>query len=91
MPSQTIRIVNTRGLHARAAAQLVHLANTFSSDIELYCHNSQQRGNAKQILDLLTLVATKDSEVTVSATGDDAATALHQLCRLIQNGFGEEN
>lgn len=91
MPSQTVRIVNTRGLHARAAARFVQLANSFCSEIYLHCHHNQQRGNGKQILDLLTLVATQGSDITITANGGDAQVALEQLCALVQNGFGEEN
>ncbi len=81
-------ILNRLGLHARAAAQLVRLANQFSSEIRL-----QKDGmdvNGKSIMGVLMLAAPKDAKVLVRAHGDDAEAALSAIGDLIARKFGEE-
>ncbi len=80
-------IVNTLGLHARAAAQLVQTANRFRSEIQVEKDGMQVNG--KSIMGVLTLAAAKGSTITVSADGDDAELAMAALGKVIENGFGE--
>jgi phosphocarrier protein len=84
---QTFTIVNTLGLHARAAAQLVQTANRFQS--EVLVDKEGTRVNGKSIMGVLTLAAAKGSRITVSCEGADAETALATLAKLIETGFGE--
>jgi phosphocarrier protein len=84
---QTFTIVNTLGLHARAAAQLVQTANRFQS--EVLVDKEGTRVNGKSIMGVLTLAAAKGSQITVSCEGADAETALATLAKLIETGFGE--
>lgn len=84
---QTFTIVNTLGLHARAAAQLVQTANRFQS--EVLVHKEGARVNGKSIMGVLTLAAAKGSRITVSCEGADAEPALAALAKLIEAGFGE--
>lgn len=81
-------IPNRLGLHARAAAQLVRLANRYSCDIRLT--KEEMTVNGKSIMGVLMLAAPKDTIVTVRAEGADAAEALDAIGELIQAKFGEE-
>ena len=81
-------IVNKLGLHARAAAKLVRLANRFSSDIRL-----EREGlvvNGKSIMGVLMLAAHRESHVSVSAEGTDARQAVDAIGELIAEKFEEE-
>jgi phosphocarrier protein len=80
-------IVNTLGLHARAAAQLVQTANRFRS--EIHVEKDGMQVNGKSIMGVLTLAAAKGSTVTVSVDGEDADGAMAALAKIIENGFGE--
>ena len=80
-------IVNALGLHARAAAQLVKLANRFQC--EVFIVKDEQEVNGKSIMGVLMLAATQGSVITVRADGADAEAALKAVGELIQAGFGE--
>jgi phosphocarrier protein HPr len=83
----TFEIVNALGLHARAAAQLVQVANRYKSEVTLVCEG--QKANAKSIMGVLMLAAAKGMQVTVSCKGDDAESCLQDIQQLIANRFGE--
>ena len=83
-----MEITNRLGLHARAAAQLVHLANRFASEIRIAKDGVEV--NAKSIMGVLMLAAPKDSLVVIRADGPDAEEAVEAICRLITGKFGEE-
>ena len=85
---RSFQIVNTLGLHARAAAQLVQTANRYQSEVMV--ERDGQSVNGKSIMGVLMLAAAKGSEVTVSCEGADAADAMASLARLIEAGFGEK-
>ncbi len=78
---------NKLGLHVRAAAQLVKLANRFSSQITIYKGNL--KADAKSILDLLTLAAAKNTTIKVTCQGSDAKDSLNAIENLIKNEFHE--
>ncbi len=80
-------IVNALGLHARAAAQLVKLANRFKCDV--FILKDEQEVNGKSIMGVLMLAATQGTVITVRTEGQDAEPALRALSELIQAGFGE--
>ena len=84
-----IMVSNQLGLHARAAAQLVRLAGTFQSNIELQRTDNGVSANAKSILSVLTLAASKGIELVIKAEGTDEKEALGVLVELFANGFGE--
>ena len=88
MSETEIQIINRLGLHARAAARLVHVANRFSSTITVSKGNSKVDG--KSILGLLTLAASKGTRLRLAAAGDDEEEALAELGRLISDRFGED-
>ncbi len=85
--TETVKIQNELGLHARAAALFVKIAYKFDSDIDLI--KGKQRANGKSIMGLLTLAAAEGSEVCIEASGSDAADAVAALAELINNKFGE--
>ena len=87
MTQQTVMITNKLGLHARAAAKLVHAANGFES--EVFIGGDDEEVNAKSILGLLTLAAAKGASVTVRADGPDEEDAVRVLVELFQDKFGE--
>jgi phosphocarrier protein len=80
-------IVNSLGLHARPAAELVKLAATFESDLEIL--KDGMAVNAKSIMGVMMLSAEEGSTVTVRGNGPDETTAVEALCQLVQKGFGE--
>jgi phosphocarrier protein HPr len=81
-------IVNKLGLHARAAAKLVRLANRFSSEIRLEKEGLEVNG--KSIMGVLMLAAHRESLVSVSAMGPDAHDAVDAIGGLIAEKFEEE-
>jgi phosphocarrier protein HPr len=83
------RIVNQLGLHARAAAQLVHLANKFKSSIKLQRSDNKGVADAKSILSVLTLAATIGTELLIFVEGMDELPAMTAIKEIIGKGFGE--
>jgi phosphotransferase system HPr (HPr) family protein len=84
-----LKIVNPLGLHARAAAQLVHLAGRFASRIILKRTDSGLFADAKSILSVLTLAASIGTEIVITVDGTDASEAYEAVYALISGGFGE--
>ena len=83
-----VTICNRLGLHARAAARFVHLANRFESRIVVV--SEQSKADGKSILGLLTLAASRGSRVHLSADGPDEKAALAELVELVEGRFGED-
>ena len=81
-------ILNRLGLHARAAAQLVRLANGFASEIRVAKDGVEVNG--KSIMGVLMLAAPKDTKILVRASGLDAEEALAAIGDLIARKFEEE-
>ena len=86
--TRTYRLRNKLGLHARAAASFVKVAEKFKSKIAV-AHNSET-ADGKSILGILTLACPYEGELSIRAEGDDATAALQNLGELIENKFGEE-
>ena len=89
MVERNLRVVNRLGLHARAAARLVRTACVFRSRISLERADRSASADAKSILSVLMLAASRGTELRVSAEGDDEREALEAVCSLIEDGFGE--
>jgi phosphocarrier protein HPr len=87
MLERDFEIVNTLGLHARAAAMLVAIAQKFSSDI--YICKDGIDVNGKSIMGLLMLAAAKGTNISVRTDGDDAGDAMEAISELVRNGFWE--
>ena len=88
MVEAEIEIVNRLGLHARAAAKLVHTANRFESDIRVA--RDGEKVDAKSILGILLLAAAQGSTIRVTCEGSDETEALTAISELIADRFGEE-
>ena len=84
---KTMEIVNKLGLHARAAAKLVELASRFGARISI-CREGRE-ADAKSILRVMTLAASKGTSIEVVAEGDDAAEAVDAIERLVAGRFEE--
>jgi phosphocarrier protein HPr len=82
-----IEIKNKLGLHARAAAKLVHTAARFKSDIKI--RKGQEEVDGKSILGILLLAAGRGSTIVVKADGPDERDALDAIEALINAKFDE--
>jgi len=78
-----VTLVNKDGLHARPAAEFVRLASGFKAEI------SVNGVDAKSLLRIMSLGLGVGREVTLTAEGPDAASALDALVALVESGFGE--
>ncbi len=94
MPTTTAitTIKNRLGLHARPAMAFVDLACTFASDITVRRtdNNPGDPVDGKSIMMMMMLAATQGTELEISASGDDSATACEKLKALVDAGFDEE-
>jgi phosphocarrier protein HPr len=84
-----VTIINRLGLHARAAAQLVRLASSFQSKIKLIRTDNSVIADAKSILSVLTLAASKGVELEIEVEGEDDQKAFEAVQEIFKNGFGE--
>jgi phosphocarrier protein len=86
--TRVVEIVNKKGLHARASAKFVQIAEKYKSAVTV------TRGNetvgATSIMGLMMLAAGPGTLITVRASGPDAIDAMDALCTLVTSGFGEE-
>jgi phosphocarrier protein HPr len=83
-----VMIVNKKGLHARASAKFVQIAEQFDASITV-TRGSESVGGTS-IMGLMMLSAGTGSTVTIKASGKEAGAALEALCGLVASGFGEE-
>lgn len=84
---KTMTIVNKLGLHARAAAKLIDLASGFESRIRM--SRAGREADAKSIMQVMMLAASKGTDVEVAAQGPDAAEAVVAIERLVAGRFDE--
>lgn len=82
-----LRIVNKKGLHARATAKFVQCAEKYEADITVTRCGETVGGSS--IMGLLTLAAAQGTTITVTARGDQAQDALDALAALVGDRFGE--
>jgi phosphocarrier protein HPr len=82
------KIVNKYGLHARPAMQFVETANRYSCKIEV--SNDSLVVDAKSIMSVMRLAATKGTVLKIVADGEDGEPAVESLVKLVEEGFGEE-
>ena len=83
-----LKILNEKGLHARAAAKFVELVDTF--DVSLLVKKDNLEASGDSIMGLLMLAASKGTEIELVASGIEASETLSALSDLIENLFGEE-
>lgn len=87
MVTRDVAIVNTLGLHARAAARFVRLASQYSASVRVA--RGARELDGKSILGLLLLGAATGSTITIRAEGPDAEAAVDALAALVADKFGE--
>ena len=85
--TKTLKIINEKGLHARASAKFVEIAEAHDADISVEKDGTIVSGDS--IMGLLMLGAARGSSITVHADGPDAQAALDALAALVGNYFGE--
>ena len=83
-----VTICNAKGLHARASAKFVRLAEQFDAEIGVRRDGSAVGGTS--IMGLMMLAASPGCSIHVSASGPDAGKALEALEDLVEDKFGEE-
>lgn len=88
MPEITLTVTHEVGLHARPAALFVRTAGQFDADVRV--SHDEKEGNAKSILQVLTLGVEQGSVITVRAEGGDADQALEALRELVESNFEVE-
>jgi len=80
-------IINSLGLHARAATKLVQLASKFPCDVEI--SREDQSANGKSVMGVLLLCGSKGTELEVRCSGDRADECVKAIGDLIADRFGE--
>jgi len=83
-----IEIINKLGMHARAAAKFVTLAQTFSAEIKI--DKNGQQVNGKSIMGVMMLAAARGNTIELIIDGEDEQQATEHLCQLIKNRFDED-
>jgi phosphocarrier protein HPr len=89
MVERTLLIKGRLGLHARAAAKLVRVANGFQSQVLLQRVDGGITADAKSILSVLMLAASRGTELQARADGVDEEVAMNAIEQVFAEGFGE--
>jgi phosphocarrier protein HPr len=87
MLRQEIEIINKLGLHARASAKLIQVASQYPCEVVL--DRDGKRANAKSIMAVMMLAASKGTTLTIETDGADEQVALDAVLALINDKFGE--
>lgn len=87
MLKQDIEIINKLGLHARASTRLTQTASQFKC--EIWIERNNRRVNAKSIMGVMMLAASKGSIISIETSGVDEQEAMNALLNLINSRFGE--
>ena len=86
-----VKLVNKRGLHARASNKFMECVMRFDAEVLVRSHNDvcAETVVADSVMELLLLGAACGEEITVSATGYEAKPAVSALVELVESRFGE--
>ena len=87
MQEENIQIINKLGLHARAATKLANVAMRFAARTEVIAN--ERTTDAKSIMSLMLLAASKGTDITLRTDGKDEEAAMAALVELINNRFDE--
>lgn len=87
MLTENVEIVNVLGLHARASAKLTQLASQFES--EVWLTRDRKRVNAKSIMGVMMLAASKGTVLELEVSGPDESDAMNAIKALVADKFGE--
>ena len=88
MITKKLKILNKLGLHARAAAKVVQIANEFESTIIIT--KDGKNADARSIMKLLMLSASQGSRIRIEVDGTDQRDAMKSIERLFNNKFDEQ-
>jgi phosphocarrier protein len=88
MPARVLKIVNEKGLHARASAKLVEVVEAHDASATVSKDGMEVSGDS--IMGLLMLAASKGSEIRVETSGNEADTLAAALEELVTARFGED-
>ena len=89
MVSRVLKIVNEKGLHARASAKFVEVVEKFDAQAEVSKDGLSCSGDS--IMGLLMLAASRGTSITVATSGNQAEDLAQALEDLVGNRFGEDN
>ena len=84
---KVMKIINKRGLHARASAKFVQCVERFDAEIRVSKDGHIVGGSS--IMGLMMLTASPGSDIHISAIGPQANEALQAITELIEDKFGE--
>ena len=87
MVQKTLKIINEKGLHARASAKLVEVVEGFDATAEVSRGGLSASGDS--IMGLLMLAASKGTTIDVTTSGPDAEALASALDALVADKFGE--
>ncbi|MFT5811627.1 MAG: phosphocarrier protein HPr [Rubritalea sp.] len=87
MITQHVTIINKLGLHARAASKLVNCASQFESEVLI--DKQGNKVNAKSIMGVMMLAASKGTEIRLEVDGRDENRCIEAISTLIANRFDE--
>ena len=88
--SETVTIINQRGLHARASAKFVNMVAMLPDALHVKVCKDGSDAEGGSILGLMMLGAAKGDMIEISVSGDGADMALAKLVGLVKDGFGED-
>jgi phosphocarrier protein HPr len=89
MLQRDLPIINRKGLHARASAKFVQVAEKFEASITVT--RSGETVGGTSIMGLLTLAAAQGTSITVTTDGPQAEEAMEAIATLLATRFGEDD
>jgi len=88
MRKARVKVINSKGLHARAAAKLAKIASDYKSIVRV---GRTKMVDGKSILSLMMLAAIKGTVLKIETEGIDEDIAIKAIINLVKNGFDEVN
>lgn len=88
MTSKDVKILNRAGIHARPAALIVQTASQYEAKI--FLEKETQQINAKSIMGIITLGASYQTPLTITADGPDEEDAVEAMAKLFEKRFEED-
>ncbi len=88
MTARSLKIINEKGLHARASAKFVEVVEVHDASAEVSRDGMSVSGNS--IMGLLMLAASKGTVIEVATSGNEAEKLADALAELVANRFGED-
>lgn len=88
MTTRTLKIINEKGLHARASARFVEVVEAHDASADVRRDGMEVSGDS--IMGLLMLGASKGTTIEVTTTGLEAEKLSEALSSLVESRFGED-